>query len=151
MKYKITPPRRFAATQRWFIALYAWDHSDTTLLAELVKSEPIPSEYRTAIAAIITGHRKPNKASAKLKIPARDHLKIVRDLAADMSMREIEKEFAEETAAIRGLKAIEIIRYAENAYRTRVTEVARQYNVSTETIENIVRRMKSRFNTWPVV
>lgn len=152
MTHEIRPPEGFAETQEWFVAIYAWDYCDSEPLATLINAEPIPPVYRAAVAAIIAGRRKPkSKAAAKQKIPARCHFNIVRDLAADISLREIEKRFANVSADRRRQEPIEVIRYADEAYRARVAQVAQEYGVSAETIENIIRELKNRFSSWPVV
>lgn len=148
----IRPPFSSAEMQKWFFAIYAWDYCDPEPLAELIMMEPIPAEYRAVVAAIISGKRpQKTKAAAKLKITARTHYKIVRELAADLSMREIDKKYADETADRNGREPIEIIRGAEKYYRDRIATMAQQHGVSTETIENLLREMKKRFSDWPVV
>ena len=136
-------PERDRLVETWGVALYLWDHCDPEPLADLVRMEPIPDSFREAVAAITAGTRCPNKrAVAKLKIPASEHRKIVRELTEARIFRTFEKQVAGSTANRRLQEPIEVIRDAENAYRTNIEAVAERYKVSKETVEALARTMK---------
>lgn len=136
-------PESERLAETWGVALYLWDHCDPEPLAELVKAEPIPGVFREAVAAIITGVRAPNKkAVVKLKIPATEHRKVVRELMDARIFRTFEKQVAASTATRRNMEPIEAIRDAEEAYRAKISDMVKQYGVSRKIIENLARTLK---------
>ena len=136
-------PERDRLAETWGVALYLWDHCDREPLAELVRMEPIPDSFREAVAAITAGTRCPNKkAVAKLKIPAAEHRKIVRELTEARIFRTFEKQVAGSTANRHMKEPIEVIRDSEKAYRAKIDAIAKQYGVSKEAIEGLARTMK---------
>lgn len=74
----IDMPSRMNDLWEWVVALDSWDYCDPEPLSELLlKKQTIPAEFLQPLADIIFGKRKPNKrAASKLKIPARDRMKI---------------------------------------------------------------------------
>jgi hypothetical protein len=136
-------PERERLAETWGVALYLWDYCDPEPLAKLVRAEPIPGVFREAVAAIITGVRAPKKkAAAKLKIPAAERRKVVRELTASRIFREFEKQVAASTATRRSMEPIEVIQGANEAYHAKIEGMVEQYGVSKEIIENLARTLK---------
>ena len=152
MSAYIDAPGRLHQTWDWFVAVYAWDYGEPEVLAELIRSEPIPAEYREAVAAIVAGERKPNlRAAAKMKIPAQEHLRLAGSVSVVIELCATIKQQAIEVGDRKALEPIDIIREAENESREAVFAAANEFGVSVETVENILRVMRARIAAWPVV
>ncbi|WP_373190807.1 hypothetical protein [Halomonas sp.] len=156
-------PQRLRDTWSWFEALWAFDYGDPRQLAELIRTEPIPPEYTSAVAAIVAGERKPNrKASAKARIPAKERAHTATVVSVCFSIREIVKytvlphdgdpEKGRGAAAVADtIEPIELMRNADKLGRECLQSAADHWGVSTETIENLMREAKERLAAWPDV
>lgn len=150
-------PHRMQELWPWVSALDAWDYCDSRPLSVLVKKEPIPDELRGALSDIIAGRRKANKkGAAKLKIPAAERMKIagtlsvVMGLADVFTMKGVEPSL-DENADRQGVEPIEIIKQLNEEKRRIVQDTASDYDVSVETIENLLRDLREKINKWPSV
>lgn len=144
----------------WVIALDAWDYCDPKPLSELVKSVPIPLEFLQAVSEIIEGKRKPNKkAAAKLKIPASERMKIAGSLSLILSIVDKLKHdvIYPEGKGVIGIGAeqrrepIDVMRELELEQRQAIIEASNELNVSVETVENLLRDLRQKINSWPIV
>ncbi len=158
-------PDRLSDTWRWFEALWAYDYGDTRQLSELIRTEAIPPEYTDAVAKIVAGDRKPNrKAAAKAKIPASERAQTATLVSVAQGLRDKVKydaidpaldpnrENGTGAAAIaKTHEPIEIMRSADELGRDCLETAAKEWGVSTETIENLIREAKARLSRWPEV
>ena len=150
----------------WFGALWAFDYGDPTPLANLIKTEPIPPEFVTAVADIVCGARKANlKAASKAKIPAAERATMAAVLSVMLDLRDVIKFRAWTPACdVYGIRfgavalsyggaheASEILRTADEMGRGVVEKAAKALGVSTETVENLMREARSRVSRWPTV
>ena len=161
--WAIDLPLRLHQVWPWFDALWAFDYGDPSLLAELVCRDPIPEEFKSAIADIIQGKRKPNlKAANKAKIPASERAKIAASISVILGLRdaikfralgpnEDLKPGATSVADYCGLEPIEVIRDADETGRDALKLAADEFGISIETVENLLREAKARLSRWPVV
>ncbi|MBC7286136.1 hypothetical protein [Hoeflea sp.] len=147
---------------QWVVAIDAFDFNDPEPLAEIRKSEPIPHELEPIVAAIDAGERKSNKkAAAKLKIPARERMKIAGTLSIVIGLinilksEEIGDEWGEYRRAIeigadrRLLEPVDELRALEREARELIQGTADDLGVSVETIENLLRDMRRKIADWP--
>lgn len=153
-------PSRMNELWDWVIALDAWDYCDPKPLSELVKSVPIPLEFLQAVSEIIEGKRKPNKkAAAKLKIPASERMKIAGSLSLILSIVDKLKHdvIYPEGKGVIGIGAeqrrepIDVMRELELEQRQAIIEASNELNVSVETVENLLRDLRQKINSWPIV
>lgn len=156
-------PETFLDQVEWIIALDAFDYCDPEPLAELVLKQDIPLELRPALAAIVRGHRKQKKSAAnKLKIPAAKRLRIATSLSWLLGLWNISKYDAsnparsEEKGArlhaeLEGIEPIEAVKYYERMARKTIEEFAAEYGVSTETMENLLRDLRRKIESYPDV
>lgn len=151
----------------WVCAIDAFDYCQPEPLAELIRSEPIPQNLRPVIASIVTGQRQPNKkAAAKLKLPADERLRIAGSLSTVLALIEIIKHGAVDPSlpGLRGVnmlsdclergkgrEPVEILRELEAEARQVIEDTAKQFNVSVETIENLLRDMRRKIADYPNV
>lgn len=155
---------RINETWAWFCAVCAYDFGDVAPLAELIRTEDAPQEYRGAVADIVAGVRKPNKrAAAKLKLPAAEMMQmaacveVVIGIADDIKVRTIAFGApegmlgAKGLAWVRGEEPIDVIRRADAFVKVAYTTASSELGVSIETIENLVRELRRRISMWPHV
>ena len=140
----------------WFRAVCSYDWADPAPLSELIQAEPVPLEFREAIATIINGERKPNfRAAVKSKIPAAERVDIAEAVGAIIDLVHSLKfntvEGMESIADRKGVEPIELIRDLENTARKTKKDAAKQLGVSVKTIENLLRDVSARMDRWPVV
>jgi len=136
-------------------------------LAALVDSEPAPEEIRPIIAEIVRGNRKPNKkAAAKLKLPAEERMKIAGSVSVCLGLIDALKfdaidakfpglrgaSYLAESEHARGRidrEPVEIVRNLEGESRNVYEMGADDLGVSTETIEDLVRDMRRKMESFP--
>jgi Asp-tRNA(Asn)/Glu-tRNA(Gln) amidotransferase C subunit len=153
----------------WVVALDAYDFNCVEPLTELVRNKPIPDDLKPAIANIIAGRRKPNlKAAAKLKVPADERMQIAGTLSAvlgliDMLQHEkiydggyglaarVERRAIDIRADAAGYDPVNVVRDLEADRRDTVAMAARELDVSTETIENLLRDLRKKIKDYPNV
>jgi hypothetical protein len=149
-------PPRMNELWEWVNAIYAYDFGDREPIAELVKAGEIPKEFRLTVANIIAGTREPNyKAGAKLKIPAREGMKVAGTVATNLGLCDAVKKNAkwitENNPRFFSVDAIEIVRSLEGEARKIVSDAARDLRVSEDTIISLLQEMARRVDRWPVV
>jgi hypothetical protein len=159
---------RIDAAWEWIVALDAFDYNDSEPLFHLMNSEkPIPEELRPAIAMIIAGTRKPNlRAAAKLKMPAAERMQIAGSLSVVLGMinelkTDEQIDLSDEDwphrrsidikADREGVEPLQIKRMLENRAKDAIGRAARSLNVSVETIENIIRDLRTKLIKYPNV
>lgn len=154
--------RRMNEVWRWVVAIDAFDFNDSEPLKIIRKAEAVPPELEHVVAAIDAGERKPNKkAAAKLKIPARERMKIAGEVSVvlgfidTLKFEEIGDGWGEHRRAIevgadrRQREPIDEIRELEAEAREMITGTADDLNVSVETVENLLRDMRRKIAVWP--
>ena len=148
-------PRRLNELWPWFNAVCSWDWGDPIPLSELIRSEPIPEEFRTAVGDIVEGTRKRKRNYVKSKIPAAERLKIAGSISIVIDLCNTLKTGAAEgiqsMASRLNVEPIDVIRKLEAEARKTQKDAAKQLGVSVETIENLIRDMRARIARWPVV
>jgi hypothetical protein len=146
-------PRELHDTQEWFCAIDAFDFADPQPLTELILSgTPIPPAYKQAIADIIAGVRKPNKkAAAKLKVPARERMHIACGLSILLGLNDVLKRGSERIAERKCVEPIEVIRRLEKDASKLIKKKADQYDISVETVENLLRDLRKKAEKFPIV
>ena len=146
-------PARMLELWQWVGAVCAFDYGDPQPLADLLRSgDPIPAEFRGAIADIVAGVRKPNrKAGAKLKTPAAKRMSIASTVDLLLSMMRAQRANSEAMGDFNAMEPIDIVRGLEEQMRRVYQGTADYLGVSVETVEEIVRDMRARVARWPVV
>ncbi len=146
-------------TWYWVVAIDAWDYCDPEMLATIIVEEPIPEEFKPIVADIISGKRKPNKkAAAKLKIPARERMRIAFFISVELGMIDVSKydvihpegKGVVGIGAKYGMEPIDVQRRLEKQARDIIRHYSEEFNVSQETIENLLRDLRKKMETWPV-
>ncbi len=163
--------RRFDENIEWVMALYCYDLCDGNPLAELIAQKTIPEELCPAIADIVSGKRKPNKRAAsklkntpKEKIDAAvavstvlgllDDLQYGKDfyLGLDDDGNELARgKLTESVADRRGEEPIAIIRRLNEKKKQVIEIAAKNLDISTETVENILRDLRDKIKNYPNV
>ena len=137
----------------WFEAVYLWDWGDPDLLAELIKFEQVPPEFRVALADIVAGVRKRHNYK-KSAVPAHIRFQLgrfswelsaVRD--AILSDKETKRRMSNETRS----EPIEFIRRMQKTIRDLIESMAEEAGVSNELVKIIRRDFQSRIDRWPTV
>jgi hypothetical protein len=153
-------PGKMRDTWHWVIAFDAWDYCDPEPLSVLIAEEQIPEEYIHIIVDIVSGKRKPNKkAASKLKVPARERMRIATSISVELGMIDVSKYDAIHPegkgvvgiGAKLGLEPIEVLRKLERHARDIVQHYCKEFNVSQETIENLLRELRKKMEIWPFV
>ncbi len=148
-------PRRLNEVLPWFNAIAAYDYDDPKPLAALIRSEPIPPEFKDAIANIVSGNRCPNrKAAVKMKIPAAERMDVAEAISVLIGLYKIllrDSERLEKIADRQGKEHIEIIRQLQLLQRKSVENFAEKIGVSVETVENLLRDFRTRVARWSIV
>jgi len=151
----ISIPDRLNELWPWFNAVCSWDWGDPAPLSDLIRAESIPDEFTDAVADIVakTRIRKPNWWKSKL--PAAERLEIAGAVSTVVDFCRILKtetaEGLESIAARLGKEPIELVQDLEHTVRYTKKNAAEQLNVSVETVDNLLRDMRSRIDRWPVV
>lgn len=155
-------PVRLLGTWEWFCATCAFDFGDSKPLSELIRSSPVPDEYRAMVADVVDGIRRPNKkAAVKLRIAARDMMNVAAKVSSSIDLIHMIKSdvipvkngpYGVEGIADRdGKEPIEVKREYERLARVLFSDAALHHKVSIETVENLVREMRARISRWPLV
>jgi hypothetical protein len=152
----ISIPSRLNQLWPWFNAVCSWDWGEPVPLAELIRSEPVPDEFRQAVADIVVGKRKRKRNWQKGLIPAAERMQIAGSVSLIVDLcRIIRTETVEGLEGISNrlgnVDPIDIVRTCEATARRAQLEAADQLGVSVETIENLLREMRARIDRWPVV
>jgi hypothetical protein len=155
-------PARMNDLWEWIVALDSWDYCDASLLCTLVENNVIPDEFKQPISDIVSGKRKQKKkAAAKLKISAADRMRVAGSVSAILGLIDVIKYSALDPSddgakagavAVGNYKAIEpidIIREVEAEGRNAIVSTAAELNVSTETVENLLRDLRVKIKAWP--
>ena len=112
----------------WFKAVCSYDWAESKPLAELIRSTPIPPEFREAIANIVIGERKPKlKAAVKSKIPAEERLDIADAVSVILEICQAiakDKEKIERIADRDRVEPIVVIRKVQGVARDTIESVA---------------------------
>ncbi len=137
----------------WVVALFAYDYGDRKPLADrIASSEPIPAEFRPALSEIVMDKRRPNmKAASKMKIPAGEYMKVAGAVETILALLDVLKSDAQSIADEKAVEPLDIIRLAEQEQRKLINSTANRHSVSTETIENMLRELRHRYDIWPTV
>lgn len=161
VNYLFDVPARMSELWEWVAALYSYDYGDSEPISFLVRrGEPIPDEFLNAIGDILKGDRRPNKkAVAKLKIPVHEHIKIFVSLSTVLGLINglkydaiyPEGKGATGIGAYKGIEPLAVINELNEESRKVIGFAAKEFNVSEETIENLLRRMRDIIKRWPNV
>lgn len=156
-------PPRMNELWEWVSAFYAFDYGDTYPLEVLVRyAKEIPPEMAGALADVVAGRRKPNmKAARKIKIPAREAMLFAGTLSTIDGIADAIRHdalYANQdgkglvaAGAYHGKEPAEIgDDLAARRART-IRQAADHFDVSTETVENLLREMRRRIDRWPEV
>lgn len=146
----------------WVIAIDAYDYGQPDLLNQLIRTEPIPEELRTVIADIVAGDRVPNKkAAAKLKVPAGERIKIAANLSSllylidrlkyDAIEKSVPGQGITALAERAGVEPLEVKRELEGEARAAIADTAEQLGVGIDTVENLLRRLRTIIKNYPDV
>lgn len=142
---------------RWIGAIDAWDYCDGTLLADLFLKEDIPIKLKPVISNIISGSRKQNKkAAASLKVPANERIYIAHDLLLALGLidefktaKTDGKSLVEWGADKNRIEPSQSRKWLEiEAIRIK-KETADKYNVSVQTIENLLLDLRNKLKNFP--
>jgi hypothetical protein len=153
-------PSRMNDLWEWIIALDSWDYCDPIPLSELILQKEIPLEFKQAISDIVSSKRKPNKkAAAKLKIPASERMKIAGCISLTFGLIDAlkfdalypEGKGAVGIGAMQMREPIDVLRELEGEQRQEIGRVAIELRVSCETVENILRELRRKIESWPIV
>lgn len=149
----------------WIWAFHAWDHGEPEKLKNLILSEdPMPSALKPALAKRISGEKKPNKKrSAKLSHSVDDRMIIGLKVSTHLWFSKANETWgmvdegddrqryidAVATAQLR--EPIEI-KNSMRAYRREINKsVAKRFDISVETLENILREIRDLAKRYPDV
>ncbi len=147
----------------WVIAIDAWDYCDANELTNLLRTQEIPVPLRPVIADIVSGDRKQNKkAAAKLRIPTSERMKIAGTISTIVGLMQIIRcdiidddypgqQGAEMLSDRLGQEPSQIVAELNEELRKLISEAASDLNVSTETIENLLRSFREKVKNWPCV
>ena len=155
-------PTRMQELWHWVTAIDAWDYKDPAPLAELVVKEDIPNELKPIVSNILLGARKQKRAS---KIPANERMEIAKAVSGILYMIDdfrngkvhesygYEKEtgLCTHSGEVKGSEPSDMMNCLPEEHRKQITDAATQLNVSTETVENLLRDMRKKINNWPNV
>lgn len=158
--YGFDMPREMENAWNWIVAIDAWDYAHPALLTKLIETENIPDPLKPVISSIISGKRKPNlKAAKKLKIPAEERMNIASAISLILGLvdafkydsynSETGSRGVNEIAERKGLEPIEIKKDLDERSRDTILKAANDLEVSTETIENLVRDLRKKIKNWP--
>ncbi|MDX3908751.1 MAG: hypothetical protein QHC67_02925 [Sphingobium sp.] len=159
---------RIDAAWEWIVAIDAFDYNDIEPLFHLMSSDkPIPEELRPALAMIIAGTRKPNlRAAAKLKMAAAERMRMAGSISAvlglinelktgdqiDLSDKDRPHRRSIDIKADRdGVEPLQIKRMLESRAKEVIVRAAGSLNVSVETIENMLRELRTKLLKYPHV
>jgi len=153
-------PSRMNELWGWVVALDSWDYCEPQPLAELLlKEQNIPPEFLQAVADIISGKRvQKKKAASKQKIPARHRMEFARALSLVHGLVDslkfdaiyLEGKGVVGIGAAKKREPNEIIRQLDRQKRETVEAACKEFNVSQETVENLLRALKEKIANWVV-
>lgn len=149
-------PQRLRDLWEWIVAIDSWIYGDGELLAELIMEEEIPDEFKGFISRIITGKEKQKR---KRKIPARERMEIAQHLEFSLAMlagfrtgiTPDGKSFCNFVGEQNAQEPSEVMDMLNEMNREIISDAAEELEVSTETIENLLRDMRSYIKNWPLV
>ncbi len=161
INYPDAPPR-MQELWHWVTAIDAWDYKDAAPLAELVVKEDIPHEFKSVVSNILLGVRKQKRAS---KIPANERMEIAKVISAmfymidDLRYGKVCASYGlgdDSGASIvaaeqKGLEPEELMSKLHSTHAKQLQDAAQQLEVSVETIENLLRDMRKKIQSWPNV
>jgi hypothetical protein len=160
-KHYIDMPARMNDLWEWVVALDSWDYCDPDSLSELLfKEQTIPPEFLRAVADIVSGKRKPKRrAAVKLKIPARERMKIAGSISLVLGLVDAlkfdaiypEGKGSSGIGSEHGREPNEVLRELESEQRKAIESASKNLNVSQETIENLLRDFRRKIENWPTV
>lgn len=153
-------PQRLCDLWMWVAAIDSWVYCDPYPLAELIKSEDIPAEFKRVVSSIIIGDKKQNKkGAARIKIPANKRMDIAVCIDSILGILDSFKygtvaggeSFCCHVGDKKGVEPLEIMQQLHEEQKNLIKGCAKEHGVSTETIENLLRDMRRYINDWPVV
>ena len=161
INYPDAPPR-MQELWHWVTAIDAWDYKDPAPLAELVIKEDIPHELKSVVSSILLGVRKQKRAS---KIPANERMEIAKVISGmfymidDLRYRKVRASYGlgdNSGASIvaaeqKGLEPEELMNKLHSTHSKLLRDTAQQLEVSVETVENLLRDMRKKIQSWPNV
>lgn len=138
----------------WISAIDLWECGVPSLLADMIRDEPIPDELRYVIASIISGERQAkHKAAAKHSIPSEIRFFIA---AKILYVREpfdyVERLTAGERqslAEFMGVEVIEMLRHFRNGRKQADEFCASHFGVSVETVQNLRKSLVKKIKNYP--
>jgi len=156
---------RFMELINWVCAVDAWDYGDGSLLANLITSEEqVPLEFKQVLGDIISGARKQlsAKAAIKLEVPAAERMRTAVMLSILFFLIDAQKhgkvehkfsypQFVSEYDDVKPKDTEEVIDWLDENKRGAIQDAANKFNVSSETIENLVRELRKKAKKWPIV
>lgn len=157
----IDMPARMNDLWEWVVALDSWDYCDPEPLSELLfKEQTIPPEFLQALADIVSWKRKPKKrAAVKLKIPARERMKVAGSISLVLGLVDALKFnaiYPEGKGSVgigsgQGREPNAVLRELETKQKQAIESACKALNVSQETIENLLRDLRRKIDDWPTV
>lgn len=144
-------PPRLRDTWEWWSAVWAFDYGDGSYLANLIKENDIPHEYRYVVAQIILGERKPNlKAKVKSKIEPIKRAEILNAYFIFADLRETLKVEPEKTFHKNTKKEpIELMRIADSLTDDFFELAFEECGIGIEAVKKIIREGKERLRKFP--
>lgn len=144
-------PINLKDTWHWWSAVWAFDYGDRETLAELIRNEEIPLEYKKVVASIVSGDRKPNlKASVKSKVKPTDRAEILNAYYVFAGLRDslktdVERIFSKNKKS----EPIELMRKADTLSNRFFRMINENCGISDEAIKKIIREGKERLRKFP--
>ena len=153
-------PRAVQHNWHWVAALYAWDRDDPEPLQDCLANQAPPEELQPSIEKRLNGSVRPNKKSAvKLKLPPADRMWLAAHYSVQIYLHSKGNEtvgiypdgrrFLEARADELRIEPVELKRQMQNHQRLSQENVADQFGLSVETLENILRDMGRLARAYP--
>lgn len=149
----------FEKNIKWVVAIDSSHYgNDARLLALLAGEEHIPTELRPSIAAALSGRRKKRNAS-KSKIPAHQRLLYACIVSGGLDFFDRLKKltsdegerFIEHCADYQGCEPRDIVRIIESSASDWINRAATIFEISPETVENLLRDLRKKMANYPNV
>ncbi len=149
-------PERLQELWHWFVAVYVWDWGESYYLAELIRREPIPPEFQTAVADIIDGERKQKKG----KLSPGTRFQIGEQAAIGAEIRNVMLSDFNDIERMGDEMGVDpdpitrtnpIIGAIQKKIRERNKSLAKEAGICLETVRIIRRDWLARIGRWPVV
>ncbi|MDD4863785.1 MAG: hypothetical protein PHE38_07215 [Alishewanella agri] len=146
----------------WTAAIDSWKFGQTKHLSKMISLFGVPDQIKDFISKIVSGDIKPNmKAAAKLKIPAEERMLIANYATGWLSVCDLILEEGNgrgkgkigytdyfDIADKKKIEPIEFKRMIEAKQRKFISGLAEVLNVSTETIEDLIRDFNKYEEFW---